>query len=425
MIPKLSFFDGLIFNALYSIPSYLQGLFTRSRFWVSLVSRLQTDRFAVGFVAGLRRRYRSQYFFTTVGGAPGLIVLDPAGIGHILASSPTKYGDAQSKHRGMSHFQPGAVTVSRGEEWKDRRRFNEGVLSSGQKTHPNADQFTDVIVSSTSAIFDASGSRLKWKHFDQLFLQIASGIILGVSAKEGRPLFDRLTAMMRESNRVFALRQSKHFDPFYRELQSRLSSPPKNCLLWLCKQIPSTEKTLVENQIPHWMFAIRETLALNTARAMATVVAHSPQYDKAVLDLETSSLSYIEACVQEAMRLWPTTPFIAREALGEEVIGGSSILPGTQVLILNTFNHRDRESNAAADAFYPEFWLQGEPNLPFNHLSGGPQVCAGKDLALFIAKTAVATLLRKGRYTLARPRLDPSKPMPAMFNPFRVVLRKQ
>jgi cytochrome P450 len=224
---------------------------------------------------------------------------------------------------------------------------------------------------------------------------------------------------------VFALRKSKHFDPFYQELQSRLSSPPKNSLLWLCKQAPSTEATHIENQIPHWMFAIRETLALNTARAMALVVAHPPQYELAMADLQTPSRSYIEACVQEAMRLWPTTPFIAREALGEEVIAGSSILPGTQVLILNTFNHRDRESNAAADAFYPEFWLHGTPDLPFNHLSGGPQVCAGKDLALFIAKTVVATLLREGRYTLARPRLDPTQPMPGMFSPFRVVLRKQ
>lgn len=425
MIPKLSFFDGLIFNALYSIPSYLQGLFTRSRFWVSLLSRLQTDRIAVGFVAGLRRRYRSQYFFTTIGGAPGLIVLDHAGIGHILSSSPTKYADAQSKRQGMSHFQPGAVTISRGEEWKDRRRFNEEVLSSGHANHPNAEQFTQAIVSSTSAILQASGSRLRWKHFDKLFLQIASEIILGVAPREGQPLFDRLTAMMRESNRVFALRKSRHFDAFYLELRSRLSSPPKNCLLWFCKQAPSTEATHIENQIPHWMFAIRETLALNTARAMALVVAHPPQYESAMADLETPSRSYIEACVQEAMRLWPTTPFIAREALGEEVVAGSSILPGTQVLILNTFNHRDRESNAAADTFYPEFWLQGPPNLPFNHLSGGPQVCAGKDLALFIAKTVVATLLRESRYTLARPSLDSTRPMPAMFNPFRVVLRKQ
>jgi cytochrome P450 len=123
------------------------------------------------------------------------------------------------------------------------------------------------------------------------------------------------------------------------------------------------------------------------------------------------------------MRLWPTTPFIAREALGEEVIEGSSILPQTQVLILNTFNHRDPETSVMANTFYPAQWLDGPPTLPFNHLSGGPQVCAGKDLALFIAKAVLAALMQRGRYTLERPRLVPGNPLPAMYNHFRISLR--
>jgi cytochrome P450 len=123
------------------------------------------------------------------------------------------------------------------------------------------------------------------------------------------------------------------------------------------------------------------------------------------------------------MRLWPTTPFIAREALGEEVIEGSSILPQTQVLILNTFNHRDPETSVMANTFYPAQWLDGPPTLPFNHLSGGPQVCAGKDLALFIAKAVLAALMQRGRYILERPKLDPRKPLPAMYNHFRISLR--
>ena len=115
MIPKLSFSESLTFNLLYSFPNYLQGLFTRRRFWVGLWSGIQGDRMAVRFVSRLRARYRSGYFFTRVGGSDALLVLDHAGIRHILENSPTMYGDAASKHRGMSHFQPGAVTISRGE----------------------------------------------------------------------------------------------------------------------------------------------------------------------------------------------------------------------------------------------------------------------------------------------------------------------
>jgi cytochrome P450 len=93
------------------------------------------------------------------------------------------------------------------------------------------------------------------------------------------------------------------------------------------------------------------------------------------------------------------------------------------VLILNSFNHRDRETSVTADTFYPDQWFNGAPELPYNHLSGGPQVCAGKDLALFISKAVLAVLLHKANYTLERPVLDPAKPLPAMLNHFRLSMR--
>jgi cytochrome P450 len=432
MIRTLSFFDSLIFNALYSIPSYLQGLFTRSRFWVGFWARVQVDRLAVRFVSRLRIRYDGRYFFTRVGGSTALLVLDHDGIQHVLSRSPGLYGDAASKHRGMSHFQPEAVTISRGDEWKERRRFNEAVLHTGHADHPHSDRFLEVVLRAVSALPGSAGAHLNWKNFDELFEQIAAGIIFGLNPGEARPLFDRLTRMMRESNRVFALRKSKHFDSFYEEIRGQLASPAGESLAAMCTHAPSSAKTRVENQIPHWMFAIRETLAINTARALALLASHPDQEERAKQEMvfggnvtpqDIHKLRYLEGCVQEAMRLWPTTPFIAREALGEEVIEGSSILPKTQVLILNTFNHRDGEASVTANTFYPAQWFNQPPTLPFNHLSGGPQACAGKDLALFISKAVLVAMLQKGRYTLKRPKLDPRKPLPAMYNHFRISLR--
>jgi cytochrome P450 len=432
MIQTLSSFDSLVFNALYSIPSYLQGLFTRSRFWVGFWTRVQVDRLAVRFVTRLRARYGGKYFFARVGGAPALLVLDHDGIQHVLSRSPFLYGDAASKHRGMSHFQPGAVTISRGEDWEDRRRFNEAVLNSDHADHQHSERFLQIILTSVASMNEKAGGRLHWDNFDRLFEQIAAGVIFGVDADKARPLFDRLTRMMRESNRVFALRKSGQFDVFYEGIRAQLAMPGPGSLASLCPHIPASSKTQVENQIPHWMFAIRETLAINTARALALLASHPRQESYARQELadggdltpqKIHDLRYLEGCVQEAMRLWPTTPFIAREAIGEEVIEGSSILPKTQVLILNTFNHRDPESSVVANTFYPEQWLNGPPTLPYLHLSTGPQVCAGKDLALFIAKTVLAALIQRGRYTLERPKLDPRKPLPAMFNHFRLSLR--
>ena len=47
--------------------------------------------------------------------------------------------------------------------------------------------------------------------------------------------------------------------------------------------------------------------------------------------------------------------------------------------------------NAVADAFAPEAWANGRPDSLFNHLSSGPQICAGVDVLLFMAKSVIAT----------------------------------
>src|SRR5256885_12515315 len=105
--------------------------------------------------------------------------------------------------------------------------------------------------------------------------------------------------------------------------------------------------------MPHWMFAMWETLASNTARALAAILAH-PQVEQRVrhelagADLTTpdgiASLSYLGACIQDAMRLWPTTPMLVRETLVPDTLGGETIPAGTQVLIWNSPNHRDPRS---------------------------------------------------------------------------------
>ncbi|HSP78584.1 MAG TPA: cytochrome P450 [Myxococcaceae bacterium] len=136
-------------------------------------------------------------------------------------------------------------------------------------------------------------------------------------------------------------------------------------------------------------------------------------------------LRFLEGCVQEGMRLWPTTAILVREAVTDDTLRGRRVEAGTQVLILNGFNHRDRSAHAFADRFTPEYWLDDKVDFLFNHLSNGPQVCAGKPLALFLAKAVLARLLQSQRYTLRRPRLAADQPLPHAFNPFRVRLERE
>lgn len=432
-IPTVALPYSLFYNLAHVLPYYLQGIFTRSKFWVSFWTRVHPDPLAVRFISFLRRKYKSNYLYLYLLRTKSLLVLDPAGIQRVLDYSPVVYAEAKLKRDGMSHFQPHAVTISRGAAWTERRRFNESVLDTGHAVHQYANHFLDIIRSEIAAHHPRATQRQSWEDFERLFERLTLQIIFGKGTND-RSLTDALRKMMRESNRVFALKKSRYFDPFYRKIRTCLAYPQDQSLAFLCRRVPSTDTTKVENQIPHWMFAILETLATNTIRALALIVAHPEalmrvREELARVDLSSAQgiqqLQYLEGCIQEAMRLWPSTPLLVRETLIEDVLGNTIIPPATQVLILNNFNHRDKETHPFADTFSPELWSSGSVNYHFNHFSNGPQGCAGKELALFIAKAVLATLLSTYQYTLERPPLDPSKPLPYMYNNFHLQFRIQ
>ena len=108
-----------------------------------------------------------------------------------------------------------------------------------------------------------------------------------------------------------------------------------------------------------------------------------------------AGLTYVRACLCEAMRLWPTTPLLSRETLVELSWRGARVPAGTQILIFNTFHHRDRERLAYADRFAPEEWIDGSAGEDWglNFFSHGPQGCPGAGLSLLIGAAVIAELL--------------------------------
>ena len=414
VIPTVSVVDSIAFNLFQIVPYYLRGIFTKNRFLTSLFNKVQPDPLGVNFVRGLRRKYKSAYFYIYVLRNKALVVLDIDAIRHVLEHSPDPYAaDPDLKRRGMSHFQPHALTISRGAEWEDRRKFNEAVLASSERVHPYADQFLRAINQATEALAANAGRYLGLAHFEHLFKRVTLEIIFGHEARDDTGFADRLIQMMRESNRVFFLGKSKEFDLFYERIRHYLRFPEAGSLSAMCAHAPSSAQTRVENQIPHWMFAMMETLATNTMRALALIVSQpgvesrvrrEMQENGAGTPEEIDRLDLLEGCIQEAMRLWPTTPMLMRVMVQDDSVGGNTIPKGTQVLILNGFNHRDWETDPEAGNFRPEFWSGKRFDYRFNHLSNGRQACAGKNLLLFIGKAVLVALLTRGRYVLRRPK---------------------
>jgi len=425
--------DSITFTLLQLIPYVLRGVFTKNPFFTFIFDAIDIDARVVKFCQRLRSKYRSELIYLRMLTGKSLLLFSEDAIERVLNNSPLIYGVPDLKRNGMSHFQPNALTISEGEEWQQRRRFNEAVLNSTQKVHEHGNAFLEVIKNEVRSSLDQTGTYLGWDYFDRLFKWIMLQVIFGAGARSESGLPNRLHQMMAESNRIVLLRKSKEFDAFYQEIRGHLASPQPASLTALCPHAPHTDNTRVENQIPHWMFAMMETLATNTLRALALIVSHPLAEERVRLQInknqsfspsDISSFAYLGGCLQEAMRLWPTTAMLARKTLVEDNLCGNLVPAKIQVIILNTFNHRDSETHYFADHFKPEIWLQRKVDYHFNHLSNGTQVCAGLNLALFIGTAVLAELLRKGRYKLCRPSLNPAHPLPHSFNEFRTKLER-
>jgi cytochrome P450 len=431
--PTASFLEGLRFTLLVALPNVLQGLFRRRPGVVALATRLNVDRRAVRAVDGLRRRYGAGPVLVRVLANRALLLLSAGDIRRALEGSPDPFApDPEPKRRGMSHFQPDALTLSRGELWLNRRRFTEAVLDTGQPLHRNADRFRAVVEGEAAALLrevDGEDS-LEWPSFHRAARRITRRIVLGDGAADDEALSELLAELMSEANRL-PKKRSERFDPFMARIGEYVSAAEPGGLVSLFAEAPSDAETKVEGQVPHWLFALGDTLPANAFRALALIVTHPRQGARVEEELTAAQredrlgtasgvagLSYLEACLEEAMRLWPTTAILSRETLAETRWDGATVPAGTQVLISNVFNHRDPATHEFADRFAPEAWVEGTAgeDWAFNHFSHGPQGCPGTGIALFVGKALLADLLARRRIRLIEPRLDPGRPLPHMFD---------
>jgi cytochrome P450 len=409
------------------VPAVVRGLFKPRPGAMKRLTAIDADRRTVEVLSRIKRKHPGQG--ARLLGGRMVVLWGADAIREVLDQSADVYAsDAGAKRKGMCHFQPDALTISRGEEWRDRRAFTESVLATDERVHPDGDRFVAVVADEVERL--RIGGRIEWEHFEKLFDRVALRVIFGDKARDDQELTALLEELMAEANRIAGTSEGDT-DKLY-ELHGRmewhLREPEPGSLVARFAGAPQTDRTRVVHQIPHWIFATRDTLAMNVCRALAAVVAHEDVLERAREEIEGTDLSdasavggmrYLEGCLAEAMRLWPTTPLLARETTRDTTLAGERIEEGTQVMIVNTFNHRDPDV-ADADRLKPERWESGEPDYRFNHLSNGSQNCPGGALVYLLGKAALAQLLDRWDLTLEQPELAPEEPLPHMFDFFTV-----
>ena len=445
---RISWWDCARLQLAVTVPAAFRGLVAPNRLFSGVLSRLNAAQWTVCTLNALRQKYRSDHLWAWFPGGSTLLVLNRESMEFVLRSQENQ-ADPPIKKGPLSKFVPDGVIISSGEEWTNRRGFNERVLDFG-KLHRHAAAFKDAAFREVDRLAAAEPvAALRWADFQKLGERISHQVILG-SGQINPAMAEHLSHMVGRANLNM---RSSGFAHFYQELERYLSRhraslgrpdpaqqvdgepAPASCLMHesagLLQSGSASPSTRVPSQIGFWFFVLKDAVELHVARTLALIAAH-PQVQERLrreilsapaMTAETvDGLQYLGACIGEQLRLWTPVPILLRRAkTGFDLRDEIRIRAGQQILMHAGYYHRDPDVfGEHADRFSPE--SIGADYPPIYYFSAHRQSCAGEFVARFLLKATLASLLARFRFELVAPRIDPGR-VPYSYDHFKIELR--
>ncbi|GAB4006147.1 cytochrome P450 [Nocardioides ultimimeridianus] len=432
-----SVIEGVRFTAQVGVPNVAQGLFRKREKVVAVMNKVPAERLAYDLVAGLAAKYGPDPFWVRVGAEETLLLTHPDDIRVVLGGSPSPFApDPEAKRKGMSAFQPTALSISRGDLWANRRAFAEAVLETGSPLHSLASGFVALAAEEADALV-AAGEPLTFAALNLAFQRLTRRVVLGEYAADDVWISERLGELMAAGNSMPGS-PAEGYEEFHEHLAAYVDAPDAAALTGLIAGAPHDEATDVPGQLIHWLFAMGDTLPANLFRALGVLATHPDQRARALAEVAghasgdvaaIAGASYLAGCILDTMRLWPTTGLFGRvQAEDVRWTNGEKTPAGTPLLIHNLFNHRNRERIPYADRFAPEEWSEGTAgeDWSFNFFSHGPQGCPGAGLSILLGQAFLARILTTATPVLeSGPKLDPAHRLPHGFDVYAATIGLQ
>jgi cytochrome P450 len=330
---------------------------------------------------------------------------------HIMNAEPSERGyvAGSMKRKAMSFLAPQALTISHGEQWKRLRGFNEKVLCTGQP-HVYQQEFLDAVNMAFAAPATGSDDLRDAMGKSMLAIVFGAGVAPLRLAYDIQVLFGVVQSPMKRLVASFLQkRRRREFYGLLRKMWNETRSKDGPSLLHLGHRYAGDiDVEEIIQQIPHWMFTftgsgtdlLSRTLALITSRQEihAKVLEEIAEQQDLHSPAAIERLHYVEACLLESGRLFSPVPQTFHCAPDGDIFDGVEIPPNMEIVHYLPLYNRDLTSDATADDFRPERWLGLEPNASrtqSNIFLSGARMCPGKDVILFICKSAIAILLNR------------------------------
>uniref|UniRef100_A0A0P4YCM9 Cytochrome p450 n=1 Tax=Daphnia magna TaxID=35525 RepID=A0A0P4YCM9_9CRUS len=172
----------------------------------------------------------------------------------------------------------------------------------------------------------------------------------------------------------------------------------------------------IRNEIDTFMFEGHDTTTSLMAWFLYCMAVNPKCQEQAFVELDNvfgnserdctqddiPNLKYLECCIKETLRLYPSVPAFERNVIEDIEIGGFTIPAGCTLGCLTVATHRNPKVFPDPLAYKPERFLPDEAvgRHPYAYIpfSAGPRNCIGQRFAMLEGKVVLSTLLRRFKF---------------------------
>jgi cytochrome P450 family 135 len=152
----------------------------------------------------------------------------------------------------------------------------------------------------------------------------------------------------------------------------------------------------VRDQLMTLLMAGHETTATALAWAFDLLFRAPDKLQRLRDEVEEGGHDYLDAVIEETLRVRPVVPFVGRQLAAAAELGGYRLPSGTVVMPAIYLVHTRPDTYPEPHAFRPERFLDGGPDtyswIPFG---GGTRRCIGAAFAQLEMRVVLSTILRR------------------------------
>uniref|UniRef100_UPI003AF33C69 cytochrome P450 4C1-like n=1 Tax=Coccinella septempunctata TaxID=41139 RepID=UPI003AF33C69 len=343
------------------------------------------------------------------------------------------------------------LLTSTGDKWHARRKlltptFHFKILQDFLNVF---NEETNKLVGKIEASLEDSGIDIT-RHIDNLTLQsvgetamgfdlVDEGILIDYRQnlrKIGKIIIDRITFCLYRFDFIYRWTPLAHEEKIVtqslhrfsetvirrRKLMRRGSTVERKRLAMLDLLLKYKEEGAdidddgIREEVDTFLFEGHDTTAIALCMLIILLANHQDIQDKVIKEIEEvlgskprnpthedlPKLEYLECCIKESLRLYPSVPTIGRIA-GEDFTSSTGYqIPKGTILLMQIFDlHRDASVFPDPEKFNPDRFksenTKGRNPFTYIPFSAGPRNCIGQKFAMWEIKAVICGLLQNFR----------------------------